>query len=184
MPPAPSISPLPSSMSLPSSRTTSGLGAGLGAVLGSSSSSSSSSFSSLSSLAGLSSLPTFSSSSSSPPLLHLPEKTRALQQVLEHIDKEFGECNERIKENIRQITILYTPSNQKILSTFFTPKERDSIYTIIRPNHMEMYQQLYKLFLELHQQRNTLTNAIYQNNPSLKALHEYMEIGNRCLQTC
>lgn len=121
------------------------------------------------------SFPSLSSLGATSPPLHLPEKTRALQQVLDQIDREFGECNEKIKEQIRQVTILYTSTNQKILSNSFTPKERDSIYTLTRPSNMEKYQQLYKLFLELHRERNMLTNSVYQTDPSLKSVHEYME---------
>ena len=114
-------------------------------------------------------------SSATPFLLQLPEKTRTLQNVLEQMDKEFGDCNESIKDQIRQITILYTPANQKILSTYFTPKERESIYSIIRPNHLEMYQQLYKLLVGLHRERTRLTMTIQENNPSFKKLHEFFE---------
>jgi hypothetical protein len=120
-------------------------------------------------------MPTLSLSASTGGSTYIPEKIRALQLVIDELDKQFGDCNDKVKKHIHQINILYTPTHQKILSSFFSPEERENIYTLVRPTHMEMYQQLYKLLLESHQQRNMLMTAMFQNNPALKNLYEYME---------
>jgi hypothetical protein len=116
-----------------------------------------------------------SSSSGSAPTLYLPEKTRALQQVLEQINKEFGECNEKIKQEIKKVTVLYTSNNQKILSNNFSVKEREHIYSLSKQNHMERYRNLYKQFLDLHRERSTFAHSVYEEDPSLKTVHEYLE---------
>lgn len=113
--------------------------------------------------------------------LYISDKTRSLHQVIEEIDKKFGDCNDKIKKHINQINILYIPTHQKILSNFFSSEERDNIYSLVRPTYVEMYQQLYKLLWEVHHQRGNLLTTMHQNNPTLKNLYEYLEVKQQVL---
>lgn len=114
-------------------------------------------------------------------LTHLPDKTRTLQNVLEEIDREFGDCNPELKEKLRQITLLYRPEYQEILQQAFTPKERDSIYKSMQPNHLELYKDLYKTFFDLHRRRSSLTAAVLKNDQSFKPVQDFLQSRQQIL---
>lgn len=114
-------------------------------------------------------------------LTHLPDKTRTLQNVLEEIDREFGDCNPELKEKLRQITLLYRPEYQEILQQAFTPKERDSIYKSMQPNHLELYKDLYKTFFDLHRRRSALTAAVLKNDPQFKPVQDFLQSRQQIL---
>jgi hypothetical protein len=116
-----------------------------------------------------------STSSSGPTSIYLPEKTVALQQVIEQINKEFGKCNEKIKKIIEQVTIFHTAQNQKILSNSFSAEEREYIYALSKQSHMEKYQQLYKQFVDIYRERGQFISSIYQADTSLKNIYDYVE---------
>ncbi len=107
--------------------------------------------------------------------MSVSDKMAALRQVVEEIEKNYGDCNEQVTKLIEQINILYTPSSQNILSTCYSKKERDRISSLSNPYYLEMYRQLCHLLEDVDRKRNHLASTMYQKNPTMSQLYEFLE---------
>ena len=105
----------------------------------------------------------------------IPDKAKTLYNVIQEIEKDYGDCNDRIKKFIDQINLVYASPHQKIIENYFSGQEKEEFYKSIKPRYLDIYNQLYKLLYEIHQQRQATVDEYQANGIIPKNFYEYFE---------
>jgi hypothetical protein len=106
----------------------------------------------------------------------LKPNDRELLQILEDIEKNFGNINESITNIIIRIKNFQSSSNQKIMLSHFSSDEQEKILAVAKPTYIE----LYKALNDTYKQRTEMLLSLSAfTNSSIEAKRFYEQLESK-----